>query len=269
MDTFASIPLLNRDMLRWGRSMSIELIINNKASVNDSSGLVSVNVITKSSMITIPLTLNNAVSQTTITRKLDDIPLMICAQTQSAGINVGECFVSCSLRINGQAVYNLCSGLVYENKGVSWPINNSEVNFPFPGAVNAFNSADPAAGAEISYTTTTVRSTELIALSFTLVTAVAAANRRVHLQISYATGEMFDFVSNVDQAASLTRHYTATGYPTGLAEAAGSEIHIPIPYRFFMPPGTTIATLTDNLQAADNFGVASMDLIQYLYDSGG
>ena len=262
-------PFLSRDKLDWGRSATFDLVIVHRSTINSVAGAIIVNVLTKSGRLVIPLTLSNAVGTTTITRKLDDIPILVSVVNVSSGAVVGECYVSCTLNIDGRAAYNLCSGLVYTDKGISWPVNVSEVNFPFPGAVNALNSANPAAGAEISFTTNTNQTLELIAASFTLVTAVAAANRRVHIQVTYPTGEMFDFVSNTDQAASLTRHYTLTGYPTGLTEAAGSEIHIPIPYRFLLVPGTTIATLTDNLQAADDFGAMSGDYIQYLYSSGG
>lgn len=263
MDSFPNFPFLHRDHLKFGREMTIELVIKNKALSNTSS-YVKVAVVTREGLQIFPVTLDNSVEMTTQTFKLNDIPIMVSAYDNGDAIEQGECYVSAFLKLNGQAYYTLFSGLVYRGKGISWPTNVIESTIPMPGKIEEYNMANPAAGAEFSYTVPNNRIFLITAISFRLVTAVAAANRRVHLSITYPGGGAVDYFSSIDQAASLTRDYTCAPRPGGLAEFAGTKIIIPIPDNLWLSEGAIIATATDNLQAADDFDFGVIEALTYL-----
>ncbi len=263
MDAFNNPPFLHRDLLKFGREMTIELVIQNKAGTNTST-YVKVAVVTREGLQIFPITLDNSIEITTQTFKLNDIPILVSAYDSGPAIEQGNCYISAFLRLNGQAFYTLFSGLVYRGKGISWPTNVIEDTTPTHGMITEMNIADPAAGAELTYTVPDNRIFVLQGVRFSLVTAVAAANRRVHLNIQFPGGWDFDFFSSYDQTASLTRYYTCTHVGTLLDDQDDNDVIIPIPPNLFLTQGAVISTVTTNLQAADNFGAGGIETLAYL-----
>lgn len=120
-------------------------------------------------------------------------------------------------------------------------------------------SADPGAGAEATHTVPADVWWVLMGLQVALVTSATAANRRPALVIDDGAVEFDRLRAGVDQAASLTRTYTFT--PSVVAEVDRSatflEMIEPLAKRV-LPGGYRIRTVTQALQAGDNYGVMQM-----------
>lgn len=127
--------------------------------------------------------------------------------------------------------------------------------------LSVVTGTDPAANVEVSETVPANARWRLLALRVTLVTDATAANREVALQFDDGTTAYYTVSAGANQAASLTRQYSAA--PAGLrgAAATGTDILIAAPSGVMLPAGHRIRTSTTNRQATDNFG-APLLLIQ-------
>lgn len=248
-------------MLKYGRDLSIELIIQTKASVNDK---IRIGIITRQGSSTFEQTTVSTNEITETVTKLDDFPILASIIDDNNSIEQGSVYAAILIRVNGRGIYTLTQGLVYRGKGLSWPVAITENTVPDNGDITELTSSNPAAGAEISFTVPDNRVIKLLGVGFTLVAAAAAASRRVHLQITFPGGGLLDFFSNVDQIISETKNYTCAAVPGLLAQSAGSSIIIPIPDGLLLTQGAIISTDTDNINAGDNFSAASIECIQYL-----
>jgi len=121
--------------------------------------------------------------------------------------------------------------------------------------------ADPAAGAEATITVPAGESWILRSFALTLVTAIAVATRQVTLRITDGTSELAAAIAGDTQIESLTRDYVfavggaafaSTARPTG-----NTVIGAALP-ELTLPPGSVIETLTDAIQAADDFSVPTL-----------
>ena len=134
------------------------------------------------------------------------------------------------------------------------------------GNYEVITFADPAAGAEFSYTVPAGERFEIIALRIRLTTAVAVANRAVHLRFRDASANViYGSVSNVNQTASFIGEYNfGSGLGTvGELSTQEFEAYGPMPKGFIMLPGWTIVTVTSNIQAADQWnGTTSFALVR-------
>lgn len=127
------------------------------------------------------------------------------------------------------------------------------------------SGADPAAGIELSFTVPGGKVWELIAVFASLVTGVTVATRAVRLRLTDGSTAFLDLPAADTQLASLTRRYN--WLQAGTAYASGSGIVSPLP-RLHLQPGWTIATLTDNLQAADNWSAGQLLLVETTIKGG-
>lgn len=125
--------------------------------------------------------------------------------------------------------------------------------------------ADPAAGAEISVTAPNGKSWDLLAVKFTLVTSAAVANRRPALALDDGTTEWYRWRTGVDQAASLTRSYNFLHSLSAEADRSATfgEMYEPLEDELLLGPGSRIKTVTDALQAGDNYGAPVLFVVEY------
>jgi len=124
-------------------------------------------------------------------------------------------------------------------------------------------SADPAGtGAEVSHTVPAGQLWRLLGARVSLVTDANAANRTVAFTIDDGTTVIQRFTSPSTQAASLTYGYTFT---VGAANAAvlNLEVVVGIGGDLLLPPGYRLKTVTNNVQATDNYGVMTFFIVKY------
>lgn len=125
--------------------------------------------------------------------------------------------------------------------------------------------ANPAAGADFSYTVETGARLELINVSFTLVTDGTAGNRVAQVKLTNAGGNIMHFVtSGTNHAASLTKAYYfgATGPATvnnPITVMVMSELN-----RVVMDAGDIVASLIDTIKATDQLSAIVLTFNQYL-----
>lgn len=118
-------------------------------------------------------------------------------------------------------------------------------------------SANPAAGAEISYTVPAGTVLQLLGARVSLVASADVATRTVQLTIDDGTTVFNKFVSPSTQAASATYAYNFTA-GTSNVTVLNNEIVVGLGQQLFLPPGYRIKTVTNNIQAADDFGVMTV-----------
>lgn len=112
--------------------------------------------------------------------------------------------------------------------------------------------ADPAAGVEISDAVPAGKQWRLISVLLQLVTNATVANRRPHVIVDDGANVFHRRASNATQAASLTQNYLFAGEGPEAA-VRGTYVADPLPVQE-IPAGARIKTVTENLQAGDNYG---------------
>lgn len=123
------------------------------------------------------------------------------------------------------------------------------------GALTVYTGSDKAAGVEWTETVPTGFSWRIFAIRASLVTSADVANRRVTVTATLSSNIVFKSTDESVQAASLTHAYNIA--PQQGHAVANLDHYLPLPIccDWVLPAGTVIASVTDNLQAADNWGV--------------
>lgn len=261
---FSPVPFLTREMLKFGRSAKLELRIT---SIADGAIVVLTRGITRAGIISFPHTSSADSTRSSTIIRIDDIPALVSIVPIATSLTHGRLWVELDLLVNGDNVFPMVSGLLSSAKGLSWPNSSMIDTIPGRGAFVRVNTANPAAGAQIAFTTVANETFRLLYASVTLVTDANAANRRLHLVITDVTGPEVDIIASVDQAASLTRVYSFIQNPGALDEADDDNITVPLPKDLWIRGESTIATTLTNGQTGDNLGILSM-LVEKFYDGG-
>jgi len=123
-------------------------------------------------------------------------------------------------------------------------------------------SSDPAANTEISYTVPAGQILFLQGARVSLVTDANAANRTVAMTIDDGTTVIQRFTATSTQAASLTYGYTFTAGAENTV-VLNLENVVGIGTNLLLPSGYRIKTVTNNIQATDNFGVMTLYAVKY------
>lgn len=148
---------------------------------------------------------------------------------------------------------------------IGWPGGRIISSVEGRGMLRSVTGADPVAGAEITDTVPADARWLFLGGSWALVTAVAVANRQVHLLIDDGANVLFRTVSASVQTASLTHQYNAGNH--GISAAAIATEHwLPTPADAWLFQGWRLRTATDALQAADDFGPATWWIEEFIED---
>jgi hypothetical protein len=129
-------------------------------------------------------------------------------------------------------------------------------------AITVAGTADPAAGAEMTvFTVPAGQAWELLSVRFTLVSSATVATRRVHLTFDDGTNTFAKIPVLSTQAASLTYGYT---FMVDIESSALQSLDVPtrIP-RLTLPTGFRVITVTENIQAGDNFSAGVYAYVGY------
>lgn len=245
-----SLPFLTRKMLDFEHATVFSLRIRSKSLINQK---VQIRGMTQEGVFTLSHTLITTGVEQTETFRIPNIPIMVCVTDEGNLITQGFAYITLDLLVNGDKLLELCSGLVYQSKSISWPITNTSDKRPDGGFLTTVTGTNPAAGADIIETVPTNEIWKLKSIRVRFVTDANVANRRIQLFFNINGTYVSTSFADVDQAASLARIYTFAPYGVLPATSYSDKILVVIPDNIVMTGGSTIETLTTNKQATDNF----------------
>jgi hypothetical protein len=173
----------------------------------------------------------------------------------------GQTFVRLDITRGGGAgrtvLGTLIEGFVTSTVRQAWPGAVLHGPLERSGALRRVTGTDPAANTEISETVPTGARWRPLSMRFPFVTDANVANREVAVTFDDGTTVYYEAHSGVNQAASLTRQYTAALTNLRGAAATGTGILIALP-DIQLAAGHRIRTATTNRQATDNYGAPEL-----------
>lgn len=243
-----SLPFFTRDMLRFGSSAKLELRIDMQA---DTAATLSISGITREGAFTFKATTPSNSLNTSQSFGLSDIPIMVSVKDTSGALEQGMAFVSLSLVVNGDIVQQLTSGLVYNQKALSWPQTQQVDLRPGGGRIVRKTPTTPAVNVDIQLTVPAGEVWKILDITFLMTTDANVANRRARIYINTPADQTLNMWADTDQAASLTVVYH--GGALGAGSAGKTSIHqfIPIPANMLLFAGDTLGMTAANRQATD------------------
>lgn len=250
-----ALPFITRDMLHFSYASRIQLEVRYVARALGSINIVGA---TKEGTFNFKFTTALDLYGSQEWFNLPDIPIWVSVIDEGETFKEGEVWIKLSLRINDDLMMSYCSGYVHQFKSLSWPSTQMENPSPFKGTVDVTSSADPAAGAQLTYTMDDGVAFKINAITFTLVTDATAANRIVHILFDPKQNGSFECISSVSQTASTTKKYHCIPIGTAGVYTDDNDIIIPIPADLILPGESKIQTTVTNMQAGDNLGVMTI-----------
>lgn len=255
------LPFLVRDMLRFEGAVAFGLKLEVQSLI---AGTLTIRGLTREGMFTYKQALLGNSLRETYNFRLPDVPTEISVLDESNNQIQGTCYARISLTANGETVYNLCTGYVYAHKGISFPQTTNEATSSYIGQVTGVITANPAAGANWSAVVPNGQMWRIIAITFSLTTAAAAANRRVHLHFTTTDGPEIETYPSVDQVISTTITYNCAHYGYTPDETNDDRVLINIPPNILMRAGDEISSHVTNMNVGDNLTSASILVEKFL-----
>jgi len=135
-----------------------------------------------------------------------------------------------------------------------WISDTVQLTAEVPPRFRSADIPDPAAGADWSQIVPSRETWRIVSILYTLVTAVAVANREPELQLLDPSGLIVFRTKPRDVVpASQGVVFTAAHFGTDDHANTATLRAIPIPGNLWAPLGYTLRTVTANLQAADQY----------------
>jgi hypothetical protein len=252
------LPFVVRDQLSFEQGTVFGLKLSTQAF---DVSRITIRGCTREGTFTFSHTTAGTGRTTSSTFRIPDIPIFLSVTDFDLFFVQGGCHARVALTINGDELYELCSGFVYGQKAVSFPVASSVDQRPGGGRIFQSIGANPAAGSEIAYTIPDGVQARLMSMQFTLVAAAAAGSRRVHITFEDNTGQIYlDVYGSIDQIISETKRYNVAEFGALPDETDNNQIQIPIPTGLLLDTGYVIRTATTNKNAADDFGAPVLTL---------
>lgn len=248
-----SQPFLTREMLAFEQGQSFGILIE---ILTDVQYTLTLKGITKEGPFQYNIKTTGSHTKDTFQFTVPDVPIMLTVELGDVGILIAYVKIKVYLTINKSKYAVLMQGNLNGADTLSWPNQLPITEIQKRGSFEIRASADPAAGAEINAVTSASEWMKLQYVEFTLVAAIAAANRRVVLAISGYSGGVILVPVNVTQIATETKKYIFYDGAQNINDTVNNIIVTPLPKEIWLHPGTTIQTITGNLNAADNYSVA-------------
>lgn len=158
----------------------------------------------------------------------------------------------------------LAKDYVAEAEPLAFPGSPIRSSLEGPGAIRSITGTDPAAGVEISEAVPTDARWLLHSITATLVNDATVANRNGVLTFDDGTTVFWRADPGSTVGASGTAIFTGSGYgerpPTNTSNRYWIMPSMPL------GAGFRVATLTNNLQAADNWGAPQLLVEEWIED---
>ena len=167
-------------------------------------------------------------------------------------------FATLSIRRGGSGITNeqrlLISDYLTTNIGASWPERPTQRPSSGPGIVFSVAVGNPAAGSDWLFTSPVAQRFSVTYITATLATSATVATRTASLVISDAVAALATIDSLSTQAAGLTNTYSGLN---GAFQGGTGLTHFywPIPQPTLLGSGWRIASLTNNIQAGDQWSL--------------
>lgn len=213
-----------------------------------------VRVITREGMEEFKVIPNIDRTETIYTQRISQLPMSMEVSPLVSDLRRGELYVEVGLRFTNFPCLLLAAGYVTEHRHLTWPPGIFEHSVDGAGRLRSITGTDPAAGTQILETVPTNARWKLKTLRILLTTNGTVANRRLIVIIDDGAIEIWRVRTPVDQTASTARNYL---YSMGRQKDTAfvtDEIHLPLPDDLVLFQGWRVRTITDNMQAGDNYG---------------
>jgi len=258
------LPFLTREMLRFGNKTPMRLRLTAAA---DIVGEVALRGFTRHGMIELHAntTADGVIGVTVI--GIDDFPIMLSVGDVADAYGPNQCWVNVNLEMNEEETISLCSGFVYVDKGVGWPNMNHVDAVPGRGRFAEAQSNDAAAGAELLMTVPAGELWKLNFLSVQLTTDANAADRVPHFVFTLPGGVVLHtWAAQTITASQVTQISAAVwGVISGIINQ--DDYRVELPHELWLPAGSTVTTVTENLQVGDNWAVLTAQVEKFFAQS--
>ncbi len=145
---------------------------------------------------------------------------------------------------------SLCSGRVSADSPIAWPSPNLRPAAEGMGGIARDDIGTPAQGANWEWVVPTNLRVHVLGVATDLVTEVAVATRRVHLNIEVSSFNQYRVIAITDQTASLTHHYLFQKQVGG-TDDTDNTYHVAGFPDTFLVAGDKVQTDVLNIQAYD------------------
>lgn len=172
-------------------------------------------------------------------------------------------FLRGSITVNPAFTQCLCAGYVTAQKPIFFPYGRVDDSFEGRGNIRSITGTTPAAGADISETVPAGAVWQLNSIRIILVNSVAVANRNMVLTIDDGTNVLIEIVDELVATANGSFFYDyACGMPA--ASLLGTRAYFPLPIPFTLSSGYRIRTVTNGIQAGDQFSAPQYQVEEWI-----
>ena len=246
-----ALPFLHRYMLNYGQEAKFELVITSKSSTGVRFRVAGG---TRSALINIRHQASSVGSTVTTKHGIDDFPVFLSVSDPNPGIGQIATYLTVHLEINGNPVMGLIAGRLETDATLTWPFPNLREPIPNRGEISSLATSDPAAGAQVSFTTDDDEMWRILWMSIQLVTDSMVATRQLHVILDNGGSGIVNLYSSIGQTASQTRNYTFGIFGTFTSKLEDDDILVAMPAELWLEGDTAITTTIDNGVAGDNLG---------------
>lgn len=193
--------------------------------------------------------------------------LSVAATSTLVGTLRGQTYITVQLVKTGgttpTTIATLLSNYISGLRPLSWPGDTITPADTGLGLSNTFTLSAPAAGSDWAYTVPSLTRFLISSISFTLVTEATASSRFIEVQFNFGVNLMFSVMFTLAQAASLTVDYSLAGGAPTVAMSTRLSLNA-LPNDFILQPATVISSVTESIQAADQFSSVRISGRQWL-----
>lgn len=245
----------------WMKGGKLSLIIE---SYSNAARTVQLRGFTLHNVISFNHTTNSDRTLATSTIAIPDIPIALTARASATGVQRGALYVRVYLRIDADRLQLLFAGYVTDTSAPIYPNGKIESSIEGPGLIRSITGTNPAAGVEISETVPTGAKWKLLALTAAFVADATVGNRVTSLAADNGTTIYVRVSSQALRAASASDVHS-WGPGITIPEAYNADpIQSPFAVLAQLPAGHRIRTVTNNVQAGDNWGAPQFLVEEWL-----
>lgn len=237
-------------MLKYGNRTQLRLRISAAA---DIAGVVLLRALTRNGISSIPIltTVDGKINANVV--RIDDFPIMASAVDTADAFKPNQCWANISLEISNAETISLASGFVYVDKGITWPNASLTDAVPGRGFITEIASANPAAGAELTLTVPDGELWHVKAISTHFTTDANVADRVPHFVFTGPGGLLIHTWAAAVFAASEAAFISCAQWGNISGVSNMDDFRIEMPSDIWLPPASTITSVTQNLQVGDDY----------------